>query len=161
MNTRKALLSIISFLAIFCLTIGIQGCSAGKKTIGGAESGLDPVPNYAEDFQDIEVPPEMDQDNGTSMIVKTESFRGGVIEYTGRVDPASLKEFMVSAMKNNTWKLVGEASYSDKMMVFSKPHQSCILVIKHYGLGKTRMIMHVAYDDAAIGDLNPFGESKK
>ena len=93
------------------------------------------------------------------MTIKTESFRGGVWYYTGRVDVVSLKDFMTNSMKDNKWKLVGEATSKDVMLAFVKPNKTCMMVIADEAFGKTSLTLYVAIDKTAATTMNPFGEA--
>ena len=64
-------------------------------------------------------------------------------------------------MKNNKWKLVGEASYQNVMLAFIKPNKTCMVTLSEgFGgsLGKTHVKLYVTVDLAAAKGLNPFGE---
>lgn len=73
----------------------------------------------------------------------------------------SLKEFIVSSMASNKWKLVGEASYQNIMLAFVKPNKTCMVTITDgFGgsMGDTKVNLYVTADLAAVKGLNPFGE---
>jgi len=159
---RTHFLSIFFFLILMetCLVIG--GCangSFGKTEVAPGDSALPPVSGFADDIQDIVLPTDMEWKRGKSMAIKTESFRGGIWYYTGRVEVVSLKDFMTSAMQDNKWKLVGEATSKDVMLAFVKPNKSCMMVIADENFGKTSLRLYVAIDKTAAASLNPFGEA--
>ena len=92
--------------------------------------------------------------------MRTDSFQGGVHIYSGKVQIASLKDYIVVSMRNNKWKLVGEATYNNVMLAFTKPNKTCMVIIQDSSsnLGKTKANFYVTVDVAAASRLNPFGE---
>ena len=95
------------------------------------------------------------------MALRTDSFKGGISVYRGRVQINSLREYIIASMRNNKWKLVGEASYDSVMLAFTKPNKTCMVVLSESAagsLGKTQANYYVTVDVAASSRLNPFGE---
>ena len=109
----------------------------------------------------IELPIEMVLDPELSMAMRTDSFQGGIHVYSGRVQIGSLRDYLIAAMRNHKWKLVGEASYKNSMLAFTKPNRTCMVILSEDSagiLGKTQANLYVTVDVAAAGRLNPFGE---
>ncbi len=152
------LVFIFMILATLLLTSGCAN-TIGKTQISPADSALPPVSGFADDIQDIVLPTDMEWKRDKSMTIKTESFRGGIWYYTGRVEVVSLKDFMAGAMKDNKWKLVGEATSKDIMLAFVKPNKTCMMVIADEAFGKTSLTLYVTIDKTAATALNPFGEA--
>jgi RecA-family ATPase len=75
------------------------------------------------------------------------------------VEPLSLKDFLISAMHKNKWKLVGESASQDILLAFVKPNKTCMMVIADSPLGKTKLTLYVTIDRTAAAGLNPFGEA--
>lgn len=144
------------FLAIALLPL--TGC-AEKTATADVQGGLPPVSFYAGDLRDIELPVELKWEREKSMTIKTESFNGGIWHYEGRVEPLSLKDFVVNAMHNNKWKLVGESTSHDILLAFVKPNKTCMIVISESTMGKTKLALNVTIDRTAAAGLNPFGEA--
>lgn len=70
-----------------------------------------------------------------------------------------MKEFVVASMKKNKWKLVGEVSYQNVILAFTKPNRTCMINIENNGpLSDTTVSMYVTVDVAASKSLNAFGE---
>lgn len=137
----------------------MTGCSLKGETPAEGEAGLPPVSIFAGDLKDIELPIELEWDRDKSITIKTESFNGGIWYYEGRVEPLSLKDYLVNAMHNNKWKLVGEATSQDILLAFVKPNKTCMIVIADSSMGKTKLSLHVTIDKTAAAGLNPFGEA--
>lgn len=144
------------FLAMALLPL--TGC-AEKMAPADVQGGLPPVSFYAGDLRDIELPVELEWERDKSMTIKTESFNGGIWHYEGRVEPLSLKDFVVNAMHNNKWKLVGESTSHDILLAFVKPNKTCMIVISESTMGKTKLTLNVTIDRTAAAGLNPFGEA--
>lgn len=152
--------------SLLILTGLLTGCLLGKKKQTetpppAAAEELAPVTTMVESYGDIELPIEMTLDAGKSMAMRTDSFQGGIHVYMGRVQMASLKDYIIASMRNNKWKIVGEASYENVMLAFTKPNKTCMVILQGSPagvLGKTQANFYVTVDVAAANRLNPFGE---
>ena len=161
---KKCTLSLNSLMFILVTTtLLLVGCASGpmaqQESVQPGDPALPPVAGFADDIQDIVLPTEMEWNRDKSMTIKTESFRGGVWHYSGKVEVISLKDFMTSAMQDNKWKLVGEAASQDIMLAFVKPNKTCMMVISDGSFGKTELTLYVTIDKTAAAGLNPFGEA--
>ncbi len=136
----------------------LSGCVLPGMSTRNDFSGLPPIQTFADDIHDIMMPAEMEWDRARSMAIKTESFHGGVWHYSGKVETMSLKDYMLNAMQDAKWKLVGEAASSDIMFAFVKPHKTCMMVISEGDFRSTRLTLYVTIDKTAAVKLNPFGE---
>lgn len=156
------LLIIVSLLA----TMMLSGCTSGNPFVSNTSSQMPPTDMGAfstkvADFDDIEVPLDMKYVKEESMAIRTSSFEGGILTYSGRVELNSLKLFMVSALEGKQWKLVGEAQSKNTLLAFTKPSKTCMVVLEEGFGGKygfTKATLYVTVDMAASGRLNPFGE---
>ena len=157
MKTYAKKMHLIISLLVFAL-FPLAGCLHNTTPVE-EEAGLPPVSVFAGDLKDIELPVELEWDRDKSITIKTESFNGGIWHYTGRVEPLSLKDYLVNAMHNNKWKLVGEATSQDILLAFVKPNKTCMIVISETKMGKTGLALHVTIDRTAAAGLNPFGEA--
>ena len=155
-NFGTKMYTAMLFLAIALLPL--TGCVDKTASVEG-ETGLPPVSFYAGDMRDIELPVELEWDRDKSMTIKTESFNGGIWHYEGRVEPISLKDFVVNALHNNKWKLVGESTSHDILLAFVKPNKTCMIVVSGSNMGKTKLALSVTIDQTAAAGLNPFGEA--
>ena len=137
----------------------LSGCSTKSASPPPVE--IEPMSNSVGNFEDIVLPAEMKWNSKKSIAIKTESFRGGILEYKGKVEINSLKDFLVTSMANNGWKLVGEASSDEVMVAFIKPNKTAMITLKEgFGgkLGSTYLKMYLTVDMEAAKRLNPFGE---
>jgi hypothetical protein len=153
--------------ALLLMLNSLFGCSSGRPTSAAQpirEDELSPVSTMVEGYGDIELPIEMVLDPDKSMAMRTDSFQGGIHVYRGRVQLGSLRDYLTASMRNHKWKLVGEASYQNSMLAFTKPNRTCMVVLSEDAtgiLGKTQVNLYVTVDVAAAGRLNPFGEPIK
>lgn len=151
-----------------CAAVAIIGLMSGctSNFLGGTSNPtpperdeLSPVTTMVESYGDIELPLEMTLQMDKSIAMRTDSFQGGIHSYSGRVQIGSLKDYILSAMRNNKWKLVGEASYKNVMLAFTKPHKTCMVVLSEGlggTLGKTQADFYVTVDVAGANQMSPF-----
>lgn len=153
---------VSSLIAV--LLFAFTGCTSGTTQTGAiqSEDGIDNLPSMAStvgNYEDIEIPAEMKYSTTDSISIRTDSFRGGIIHYKGRVEMYSLKEFIVSSMKKNKWKLAGEVSSQNVILAFTKPSKTCLMNIEPHGtMSDTTLTMYVTVDVTAARSLNAFGE---
>ena len=165
MQIKTVAKNVGSFCSLIMLLGLMTGCMSGLK--GEPDSSmplpnddLAPVATMVESYGDIELPIEMTLLHDKSIAMRTDSFQGGIHSYSGRVHIASLKDYIIVSMRNNKWKLVGEASYKNVMLAFTKPNKTCMFVLSE-SLGKTQANLYVTVDVAAENLLNPFGAPVK
>ena len=155
MKMMRQLLAMIG-LMLFLLT---SGCTKGNNIIGSDNSGMPAMSNFADDIKDITLPTELTWDRKDSMVIKTESFRGGIFSYKGKAEIMSLKDYMVASMKDNKWRLVGETASKNIMLAFVKPNKTCMIVIAEGMFSKTELKLYVAIDKTGGGSGGSGGGS--
>ncbi len=138
----KKLLIVMSVM----LFLFAAGCNKRNTMMASSGSNESQMSNFADDIRDINVPAEMAWDRNESIIIKTESFRGGVFVYKGRAEMLSLKDYMVSSMKGNGWRLVGETTSKNIMLAFVKPSRTCMMSITNGPFGRTDLKIYLAND---------------
>ncbi|MBU1139585.1 MAG: hypothetical protein KKA76_11440 [Proteobacteria bacterium] len=153
----------ITFCLIAAWLVVLGGCITGTTTstapMGAPLEDLPSVTSAVANYDDIELPAEMKIDTKKSMSISTDSFRGGILHYSGRVEINSLKNFVIASMKQKKWKLVGEVSYQNVILAFTKPNRTCMMNIENNGpLSDTTVTLYVTVDVAAAKSLNAFGE---
>lgn len=156
-------LGLGNVFAVIALLFSLTACMTGNTNTAAlpASDAADGVMmgSTIGNYEDIEIPIDMKYINQNSMSIRTESFRGGIINYKGRIEANSLKEYIVTSMKKNKWKLAGEVSSQDIILAFTKPHRTCMIQIKpNSSLSDTTLTMYVTVDLAASRTLNAFGE---
>jgi len=154
---HRLTIRIVTFVSVALLLLS-TGCASNKNKTGNDMAGLPQVSNFADDIKDITLPSELEWDRKNSMVIKTESFRGGIFTYKGKAEIMSLKDYMVASMQDNKWRLVGETASKDIMLAFVKPNKTCMMVVSDGMFGKTELKLYVAIDKTSSGGTNPFGE---
>jgi hypothetical protein len=135
------------FLVISALLF-LAGC--GEKH-SNSQDELPILSNTVSSYPDIELPSDMKWDGRGSMVINTDSFSGGILTYSGRVETNSLKDFIIASMKKHQWRHVGEASYRNMLVAFTKPNKTCMAVISEgFGgsYGYTHVTLYVTVDKA-------------
>jgi len=153
---------VLSLVALLLLTLTGCGMSGSSQTTTMQSSNSAAIPAMAStigNYEDIELPSEMKYSDKNSMSIRTDSFRGGIIHYKGRVEMHSLKEFITASMKKHKWKLAGEVSSQNVILAFTKPSKTCMMNIEpNSSLSDTTLTMYVTVDVNAAKALNAFGE---
>ncbi|MBW6521113.1 MAG: hypothetical protein K0A99_08920 [Desulfoarculaceae bacterium] len=158
MRYLKAQNEVGLFLLVVSLLL-LSGC-VPMGTGGTPPPPMENLPalsNFVGDYRDIELPIDMKYNHKKSMVVRTDSFTGGVFYFSGRVQRDSLKHFIVASMQKNNWKRAGEVSSDSVLLAFTKPNKSCTIVLDE-GLGgsygSTHVAIYVAEDVAAASRAN-------
>ncbi|MFZ5775309.1 MAG: hypothetical protein ACOY3Z_07480 [Thermodesulfobacteriota bacterium] len=154
-------------LGALLLTAGCVGSalSSGPDSGGPLQAAPSSTaePNYsANEFPDLMIPGDLDWDREKSMIVRTDSFAGGVLQYSGRVEITSAADFFINTMGRNGWRLAGTTKYKNILLAFTKPNKTCtIMVSEDKILFKTVVNIYIAEDIAGArggqGSSRPFG----
>ncbi|MBU4177402.1 MAG: hypothetical protein KJ730_06130 [Proteobacteria bacterium] len=165
---RNVLLTTILALTSLAALSGCAELGLGTRTDQGVSS--DPFassaassteqPYRANEFSDILITSEFDWDREKSMVVRTDSFAGGVLQYNGRVDISSSADFFSNNMPRNGWKLAGSTRYKNVLLAFTKPNKTCTIVLtENKLLMRTEIAIYVTEDIAAgrVNSANPFG----
>ncbi len=165
LSTVLALASLVALSG--CAELGLGGSSdqgaASSDPFASSASSPGEQPYRANEFSDLLLPSELSWDREKSMLVRTDSFAGGVLQYSGRVDITSLSDFFSNNMPKNGWKLAGSAKYKNILLAFVKSNKTCtILLSEDKLLMKTQVAIYIAEDIAAgragTGkQANPFG----
>jgi hypothetical protein len=160
-SVTKKVVKICGAILLMGLMSGCMNGMMGRTGSNGSQTSdeLAPVTTMVESYGDIELPLEMTLLSDKSIAMRTDSFQGGIHSYSGRVQIGSLKDYIIASMRNNKWKLVGEASYKNVMLAFTKPNRTCMVVLSE-GVSagfKTQADFYVTVDVAAMNQLNKFG----
>ena len=154
LRKQQVYFSLIALLLILVLS----GCSSKSVPPLDANSDLPLMANSVASYDDIELPTDMKQESEKNMSIRNDSFRGGVYYFKGKVNSASLKEFIIVSMQNNKWKLDGEnVMKKESFLAFTKPNKTCLMILKEE-MRNTKLTLIVTVNSAAAKRLNPFGE---
>ena len=165
LSTVLALTSLVALSG--CAELGLGGGSSDKGAssdpFASSAASSAEQPYRANEFTDILIPSEFSWDREKSMIVRTDSFAGGVLQYTGRVDISSSADFFSNNMPKNGWKLAGSTRYKNVLLAFTKPNKTCTIVLSEDKLlMRTEIAIYVTEDTSAgrtggSKSANPFG----
>ena len=161
MNNVRQWYRRLTFCLLALLMGSLSGCAETGSSVpmDNSVGDLPAMTSSVSNFEDIELPAEMKQDHKNTMSIATDSFRGGIIHYSGNLEVQSLKDFIIVSMKQNKWKLVGEVSTENIILAFTKPNKTCMMNLKNNGIMRdTTVAMYVTVDVAAAKSLNAFGE---
>lgn len=151
-NFAVIALSFIFLLGSGCSTISSSSSSAenpdGQKD--SSKTIVENAPYYPTEFSDLLMPGELKFNNDKTMSIKTESFAGGILNFSGRVEMNSLAVFFERTMENNGWKLTGTIKHKEILLAFVKPHKTCMMRIIKGGLGRgTEVFAYITVDLAS------------
>lgn len=156
---KKHYINLVTFLALLASLTFLNGCA--ELGLGGSDSDMgasadasdivvENQPYYPTDFKDLLIPSELDWNRGNSMVIRTDSFAGGILNFSGRVEANSLSDFFVNTMEKNNWKLSGSVKYKKILLAFVKPNKTCTITISDNEFGiKTEVFVYITEDITA------------
>ena len=142
----------VIFFPLVAFMLLLSSCAGSSSDTPPPMENLPALSNFVGEYRDIELPVDMKYDHKKSMVVRTDSFTGGVVYFSGKVQRESLKNFILSSMQKNNWKRAGEVSYDSVLIAFTKPNKSCTVVLEEgFGgsYGSTYATIYIAEDVAA------------
>ncbi|HSR35570.1 MAG TPA: hypothetical protein VLL73_00190 [Desulfurivibrionaceae bacterium] len=168
LHRNQKFASVLLILALFALTGCAQLGWGGSTSSESAppEAAATNQPYSPAEFRDLIIPGELAWNRDKSMVIKTDSYAGGVLNFSGKVDINSLADFFAKSMERNGWKLAGSIKYKQVLLAFVKPAKTCTITIadSEFGL-KTEVNVYVTEDitkrdqpaPAATGTTRPGG----
>ncbi|MDA8164400.1 MAG: hypothetical protein M0017_05135 [Desulfobacteraceae bacterium] len=151
-RTRRFLFPLLA--ATLLMTGGCAGMNLGGSTGDSATAeaaSAEPNANPT-DFKDIMVPTELSYNREKSMVIRTASFAGGILSFSGRVDMSSLTDYFIASMQKDGWKLNGSIKYKNVLLAFTKPQKTSLINIYPNSLGyKTDVSIYVT-EEIGAGD---------
>ncbi len=157
MQKKQTGVRFFGLISVVLFFIVLAGCTSKPVASTDIAIPLPPATNQVGTFNDIKMPVEMKYDT-TEMSIRNENFSGGVFNYKGNVDVSSLKEFIVTSMRNNKWRFDGEnINAKTIVLAFSKPGKTCMMIMKD-DLFTTRVELMVTQNLTASKSLDPFGQ---
>lgn len=143
---RHTLLALVLFSLAGCAQLGLGGSSSSSESASSTTAATNQPYSPAE-FRDLIIPGELTWNRDKSMVIKTDSYAGGVLNFSGKVEVNSLAEFFAKSMERNGWKLAGSIKYKQVLLAFVKPAKTCTITIAdgEFGL-KTDVNVYVTED---------------
>lgn len=163
---KKYCTSLFTILVLFVSLFFLNGCaemgmggSSGEEldaSVDASEAAAENQPYYPTDFKDLLIPSELTWNRENSIAIKTDSFAGGILHFTGRVELNSLSDFFVNTMAKNNWKMSGSVKYKKIVLAFIKPNKTCTIIISENEFGmKTSVYVYITEDLTASMPMNP------
>ncbi|QWR77760.1 hypothetical protein [Candidatus Magnetomonas plexicatena] len=126
---------IVVFLASGCMnTTGVKPES--EQGAATTEPPAEPVRMslMGTDFEDIEVPAELEIVQDESVMLNTNNYSGGTLVYRGNVTIESVMKFFRVSMPKNGWEFVASAfAKKSTLLTFIKPYKNCMIFIQAPG----------------------------
>jgi hypothetical protein len=143
---RNAVLGLALLSLTGCAQLGWGG-STGSESAPPTDTAATNQPYSPAEFRDLIIPGELAWNRDKSMVIKTDSYSGGVLNFSGKVDINSLSDFFAKSMERNGWKLAGSIKYKQVLLAFVKPAKTCTITIadSEFGL-KTEVNVYVTED---------------
>ena len=150
-NTMVVLFSFFFLLSSACSTVSSSSSSTDQEVEQDTTKTIvENAPYYPTEFTDLLVPGELKFNSDKTMSIRTESFAGGVLNFSGRVEMNSLAAFFATTMEKNGWKLTGTIKHKEVLLAFVKPHQTCMMRIMKSGFGSsTEVYAYITVDIAS------------
>ena len=142
-KTSTILMLILPILMISsgCTTLSPEDSAAdsGQPQIQAAE---EPTyePYHPSGFDNLLIPGELTWNRKDSTVINTDSFAGGILNFTGRVEVNSLTEFFINTMKKNGWTLKGSLRSEDVLLAFTRAGGTCLIKIRAGGIAKATSV---------------------
>ncbi len=126
-----------------CTTLSMNadnGDAAASQTTQAQDTGPAYEPYHPADFNEILIPGELNWNREESMTINTDSFAGGILKFSGRVEVNSLTDFFVNTMKKNGWTLKGSVKSDDVLLAFTREGGTCMIKILAGGIAKATSV---------------------
>lgn len=145
-------------LFLFTFSLYLAGCTTISSKPGSADQKgkikqpkqiVENVPYTPTEFKDLLIPGELKFNNEKTMSIHTDSFAGGILNFSGRVEMNSLADFFTTTMQKNGWKLGGTIQHKEILLAFVKPHKTCMIRIIKSGFGLTTEVFAYITEDVA------------
>ena len=154
--TQSINTSILILLAVLllsgCADMGLGLSQSNEEIAPSAPQAEETPPYYANEFDDLLIPTELSWNREKSMVIRTDSFAGGILNFSGNVDTNSLADFFANTMVKSGWKMAGSAKYKNVLLAFVKPYKTCTITINDNGFGlKTDVFVYIT-EDITKGD---------
>ena len=121
--------SVLLAVLVLCL-VALGGCSLMEETQASesAEGAQAPTGKYYE-FEDVQVPVELELVKKNSLMFKVGTFKCGLLEFEGRVELESLINYFVEGMAKDNWTLKSAFKYPKVGLFFAKQGKVCVIHI--------------------------------
>jgi len=94
-------------------------------------------------FSDIPVPSNFKIDHKESYTFQTDTFRAGLLKYSGNLGVEEVAQFYKEQMARYNWRLINLIEYEKKLLNFEKRDQTCLVTIEG-GMTRTTVIISLS-----------------
>jgi hypothetical protein len=147
--------TIFWLLSAWTALFFLSGCAqldfSGKSDQDAARSATSTTSSsgsyYPTDFDDIMIPSALSWNRERSMAIRTASYAGGILNFSGRVDIDSLTDYFIATMPRDGWTLSGTIKYKNVLLAFTKANKTSLINIYSGELGlRTEVNIYVTED---------------
>lgn len=163
LNKITKIICLQGVISIFTAALFLQGCAV----LPGADEQEEAVaplpvltnqPYHPKEFRELLIPNGLVFDREASMFVKTNSFKGGILTFRGRLEVDSLNDFFETSMQKEGWKFAGSVKSEKSLLIFTKPGKSCMITIQENTFSiNTDVYIHITEQNTETG--GSFSES--
>lgn len=165
-TTCKKLSGIVLAIALLlflggCAEMNLGGPTTSDTTAADTSTPPDDTavsknqPYYPTDFNDLLIPGELSWSREKSMSIRTASFAGGILYFSGHVEINSLTNFFVASMTKDGWKMAGSVKQKRNLLVFTKKYKTTMITISEGDFNiKTEVYVYITEDIAAELEQN-------
>ena len=122
---------VLTFVLALFLSLNLSGCVLPGSTDEGMAAGAPPEemsqPFYHYSYRQILLPFGLELDKKESLFVDTNSFVGGHLRYSGKLEIESLAEFFINTMPQNKWKKVYSSLIGRILQAYTREGRTCII----------------------------------
>lgn len=153
--THFAMLLVVLLVLNGCAHLGLADSDGQMTPASTPGHAAEIQPFYPTEFQDLLIPGELTWNREESMVIRTDSFAGGILHFSGRVEINSLSNFFISTMERNNWRIAGSVQYKKIMLVFVKPNKTCTIIIRDADFGTRANVYIYITEDLGGGTTSP------
>ena len=144
-STLKHLLVLFAVSLSFTLTgcLGMESSSVANDGADASPAVEQAQPFYHSSYSKVLLPDGLSMEKEDSSFVKTDSFTGGNIRFTGKLELDSLGQFFTNTMPKNGWKNVYSSQGVEILQAYTREGATCIIKITETSF-KTNVDIFVA-----------------
>ncbi len=136
--------TLVLCVALFSLALtGCVGAESSPQADGMAAPEELNKPFYHSAYKEFLLPAGLILDKNETRFVHTDSFTGGNLRFTGKLEIESLADFFVNTLPKNGWNRVYSNVGSEMLQAYTKEKATCIIKITETSF-KTVVDIYVA-----------------
>jgi hypothetical protein len=146
MKNKISPLPVISLYSLLIFLLIMSGCTTiNSDEEGDATAIAVDQPYYPAECKEILIPGGLKLEKNGSMFINTDSFKGGFLKFSGRLEINSLTDFFINSMPKNGWQRNGMVKYKNVLLAFSKKDKTCMITIRETSLSlNTEVAIYLA-----------------